>query len=963
MLLIRYLFLWVLTFVVLGFAEDCRAARPTKNLTTSDGLSDILVNSIYKDDRGYVWFGTESAVDRYDGNALVPFPLPKDSRGRGRVNAVLRVKTGDVYVGSNAGLCVIYNGTETPQAILADKINSQVTALATDGRQNLYIATDQGVFCYNFQRKNVQKLNPNRDLRKPDNHFADLLVQDGRVLWAATAHTLFKYIIDSDHTLSYPIPEGECTNIVQMGDKLCLGLRGVGVVTFDIATSEFGEPIAVGNNLITGLAVDRDFKLYISTDGEGIFRFSPADSRFDAHFSTTDGRNSLKSNSVYSLMVDDLGLLWAGYYQMGVEYTPNYRSYFSTYTLEKGGSQRGVSQGGSQGGVSQGGVESVNKVVFDSKPYAVRSVAIDGQKKIIGTRDGLFVVDEQTGTVRRYSKPVLRSNMIFCIYPVENHRFLIGTYNGGMYTLDTSTGLLSDFDSAGTIGNATTVFSIVNDDRGNLWAATSAGLIRFRNGLPPQVFTSRNSPLPDGNVYEIFFDSAGRGWICTENGMAIWDGENLTTNRFPVDFIHKQKIRDIFEDSSHNLYFAPDRGSLFRSDLSLTKYGPVTFSADENVTVMFIVEDKDGWLWFGTDKGLIRYDKEENFHHFNNADGLPNQVFTLCSPVRDSNGDLWMGNSSGLIRLDFEKFRLSDADDHHPLKVTNLMSRGKSIISRMRKSRKSLSINLTGDENELVVYVSDFSYKSPEHFVTEYLLEGGSEFWRRTDGSKPIHLYDLPLGDYRLRLRVQDDPRTETILTIHKASNTSWALIFIIVLLSAGICYTLYILYKRHYQRRDEYGDDYTYGSGADGSGADGAGSDGSGADGGAAEKERHISYKTTRLSDEECKRLMKALTSVMNNDKPYTNPDLKSSDLAAMIGTKSHSLSFLFNQYLKKSFYDYVNEYRVNEFKRLVKESDISKYTLTALSEKCGFSSRASFFRHFKAITGVTPAEFIKNK
>lgn len=312
MLLIRYLFLWVLTFVVLGFAEDCHAVRPTKNLTTTDGLSDILVNSIYKDDRGYVWIGTESAVDRYDGNALVSFPLPKDSRGRGRVNTVLRVKTGDVYVGSNAGLCVIYNGTETPQPILADKINSQVTALATDGRQNLYIATDQGVFCYNFQRKNVQKLNPNRDLRKPDNHFVDLLVLDDRVLWAATAHTLFKYIIDSDHTLSYPIPEGECTNIVQMGDSLCLGLRGVGVMTFDIATSEFGAPVAVGNNLITGLAVDRDFKLYISTDGEGIFRFSPADSRFDAHYSTTDNYNPLKSNSVYSLMADDLGLLWVG---------------------------------------------------------------------------------------------------------------------------------------------------------------------------------------------------------------------------------------------------------------------------------------------------------------------------------------------------------------------------------------------------------------------------------------------------------------------------------------------------------------------------------------------------------------------------------------------------------------------------------------------------------------------------
>lgn len=64
----------------------------------------------------------------------------------------------------------------------------------------------------------------------------------------------------------------------------------------------------------------------------------------------------------------------------------------------------------------------------------------------------------------------------------------------------------------------------------------------------------------------------------------------------------------------------------------------------------------------------------------------------------------------------------------------------------------------------------------------------------------------------------------------------------------------------------------------------------------------------------------------------------------------------------MKKTFYDYVNEYRVEEFKRLVNETDISRYTLTALSEKCGFSSRASFFRHFKASTGITPSEYIKN-
>ena len=98
-----------------------------------------------------------------------------------------------------------------------------------------------------------------------------------------------------------------------------------------------------------------------------------------------------------------------------------------------------------------------------------------------------------------------------------------------------------------------------------------------------------------------------------------------------------------------------------------------------------------------------------------------------------------------------------------------------------------------------------------------------------------------------------------------------------------------------------------------------------------------------------------------MRETKPYTNPDLKIQNLADLLGVSAHDLSYVFNQHLKKSYYDYVNEYRVNEFKRLSSEIDMSKYTLTALAAKCGFSSRASFFRHFKANTGITPAEFLK--
>ena len=120
--------------------------------------------------------------------------------------------------------------------------------------------------------------------------------------------------------------------------------------------------------------------------------------------------------------------------------------------------------------------------------------------------------------------------------------------------------------------------------------------------------------------------------------------------------------------------------------------------------------------------------------------------------------------------------------------------------------------------------------------------------------------------------------------------------------------------------------------------------------------------YKSVKVSPEECKRLAKKLEVVMHRDKPYMHPDLKIADLATAIDTSAHTLSYLFNQYLKRNYYDYINDYRIAEFKRLVNTDEYAKYTLSALAEHCGFSSRASFFRYFKKATGITPNEYIRS-
>ena len=193
-----------------------------------------------------------------------------------------------------------------------------------------------------------------------------------------------------------------------------------------------------------------------------------------------------------------------------------------------------------------------------------------------------------------------------CIYPFQG-KYYIGTYGGGMYILDSSTLTIRDFEPSESPFVKGHVFCIKSDNDGCLWIATSMGLYQYKDGEQLNHYTSSNSKLPEGNVLDICFDSTGKGWICTATGLCIWDPStrSIKSDVFPEGFIHKEKIRTVYEDSSHELYFLPDKGPIFISDLSMThfrRFQPGTLL--EGKDAMFMIEDREGWLWIGTNLGL-----------------------------------------------------------------------------------------------------------------------------------------------------------------------------------------------------------------------------------------------------------------------------------------------------------------------------------------------------------------------
>lgn len=101
----------------------------------------------------------------------------------------------------------------------------------------------------------------------------------------------------------------------------------------------------------------------------------------------------------------------------------------------------------------------------------------------------------------------------------------------------------------------------------------------------------------------------------------------------------------------------------------------------------------------------------------------------------------------------------------------------------------------------------------------------------------------------------------------------------------------------------------------------------------------------------------------LMENDKAYLNPELNLQDLAKMAKMTRAQLSEVINSGFHQNFNDFVNSYRVNAFKEMLKNNKQEQLSLLGIAHECGFNSKATFNRVFKKITNYSPSEYLKTQ
>lgn len=214
-----------------------------------------------------------------------------------------------------------------------------------------------------------------------------------------------------------------------------------------------------------------------------------------------------------------------------------------------------------------------------------------------------------------------------------------------------------------------------------------------------------------------------------------------------------------------------------------------------------------------------------------------------------------------------------------------------------------------------------------------YRMEGVDDEWHITDNNRTIFYRNLPFGTHRLKIEVLGMPEISAHIEVDVPltyTAINYTILFFLVLLLVGHVVYCKVRKKEYIWKRF---------------------------------LPKPVKYQTSRIDPKEGERLTKALVALMNEKKPYLDANIQMSDFARMLGCSTHTLSQVFTLFIKRNYYDFISEYRIEEFKRLSRDPKYAKYTITALSNQCGFRSRTPFLVAFKKFTGMTPKEWMKGE
>jgi ligand-binding sensor domain-containing protein/signal transduction histidine kinase len=730
--------------------RDIRFARPS----TADGLTPTKVTHIVQDDQGFMWFGNQYGLNRFDGynfKVFVHDPRNPNSLSGVFISALFKDRDGALWVGCDQFLNKFNRATETFTRYPVPFVKH----ISQDAAGMLWLATGTGLYGLDPATGRIRHYS--HDPNDPSSLSSNDVKSSGEdkegKFWVANSESLDEFDrMAGKVRLHIPLDEPSSEvpfyedrfGVFWIFDAFRKGLAVFDRKTNTLTHYSFHE-LEPPSTALTVMAMieDQNGTLWLATHGAGLLKFDREHRRLIGYRNNPGDPDSLPEDNVENLFADREGNIWAGLGRMGV-------THFATKPLPFNRIPHLRSSDGT------------------AEPF-VGAVYEDRQGILwIGTPEALNRIDRKAGHYTSYNRTAGPAASTDAITIVEDRsgNLWVGTYGHGLLRFERRTGQFQTY-----LHNPADPYSLSNDivsrllvdHNGTLWAATSDGLNRFDAATGRFTVYKLDPQRKTVSYLELVEDRKGTLWLGTDSsGLHRVDPATGHFTKYEHDMnrpgtLSDNRVNSVYFDHSGTMWVGTQNGL----DTFDAKTGTFTvYTRRDGLpgnAVGRILEDDHGDLWLSTNNGVARFDRQSRiFKNYSTADGLPGpDLIGWGAGFKSSSGEMFFGGFNGATA--FFPNNVVDSSYTPPIVLTDFRLFGNPVeIGARSPLKKSISyandVILSHEQNILSLTFAALSYSNAMTNRYRYKLEGLERDWNEVGSDRRQATYTtLPTGRYTFR--------------------------------------------------------------------------------------------------------------------------------------------------------------------------------------------------------------------
>ena len=735
-----------------------------KHLEVSDGLSNNSVNTICKDRDGFMWFGTATGLNRYDGYTFKiyqhaendPGSLPDNyitdivemPDGRFWINTargyVLFDKEQDCFITDVTGFMKNLESGGVPEQVFVDREGNTCLSVAGEG-------------CYRYKEGGKRLFFSYVEHSLPEHGVTQiaecsdgllLIYNTGLLVCLDRATLAIKW--KSDEIKKY-IPAGKTIEFSLFVDRdNCIWAYSLmGIWAYDCGTKSWRTDLtAIWSSrpdvIIHAVAQDIEGRIWVGKDYDGIDVLEKETGKVTSLVAHDDNGRSLPHNTIYDLYADRDGIMWVGTYKKGVSYYSESIFKFNMYEW--------------------GDITCIEQA--------------DENRLWLGTNDhGILLWNRSTGKAEPFWRDAEGQlpNPVVSMLKSKDGKLWVGTFNGGLYCMNGSQ-IRSYKEGVGNALASNNVWALVEDDKGRIWIASLGGGLQCLEPVSGtfETYTSSNSALLENNVTSLCWVDNNTLFFGTANqGVGMMDMRTREIKKIQGQSgnvkLSNDAVNHVYKDSRGLVWIATREG-LNVYDTRRHVFLGLSFVAEAKGNfIAAITEDQERNMWVSTSRKVIRVtvasDGKGSYlfdsRAYNSEDGLQNCDFNQRSIKTLHNGIIAIGGLYGVNVF---------APDHirYNKMLPNVMFTGLSLFDEAVKVGQSYggrvliekelndveNVEFDYKQNIFSVSFASDNYNLPEKTQYMYKLEGFNNDWLTLPlGVHNVTFTNLAPGKYVLRVK------------------------------------------------------------------------------------------------------------------------------------------------------------------------------------------------------------------